>query len=125
VSKTIFPIMVGQKVFASPGGNAAYYHAKAQYLEGTIVRITKKYFYVKFNNYHSEEKFELSTFDSKCGDCNAYYTLYASLQELQNELEKAYMWNKLRNLFSYGSDDKVTYEKVKAVYNIICDGGSE
>lgn len=119
MKQTTFPIEVGQKVIAQPCGNARYYYVNKPYIDGVINKIARKYFYVQFN--YRTEKFEIDTFNSKCDDCNAHYILYASLQDFQNEEERVKMWRDLRNMFSWENENKLTYEKVKAIYDIAID----
>jgi hypothetical protein len=110
---------VGDKVYLVPVNNQARYIAGYDIFkhikEDEIVKIGKKYFYLKEHSYY---KFGITEMHDVSNYC-ANYVVYLNLQDFKDEKEKETLSFEIKKYFSSYGQIKLTLERLRQIYFII------
>lgn len=118
MEKMIFPIEVGQEVFLQPTGNLASMYS-IRLRSGTIVKIARKYFYVK-TGAPGLEKFEIESFININDDCNSAWVLWPSVAAYEETVELDRKLQYIRRYFQHRyQGNQIPPEVINAVYAVI------
>lgn len=114
-------IEIGTTVWMEPRGNIAKYGRDIR--SGTIVKIGRKYFYVKRHPQDSEpawEKFELDTLKNVNADDNSEYILYPSKEAYEDFAAVRQMRTDVRQYFmTIMPQRRVSDDGIRAIYKVL------
>ena len=121
-------LTVGQTVYLVPGGNAWYYHGKRAYIPAKVEKIAKKYVYVNYgSSSRSTLRFLKDTleFDREHSeDCNMFYTLYFSEDEIRRVKERSRQIQAIRDAFQCNSAvEAIAGDDIQKIYDVLVGCG--
>lgn len=111
---------VGQNLFILRVGSSVRY-AKLQTLEpATVVRVGRKFFYVRPDNWTSDEiPFHLEDWCHEAGGYEATYRLYESERELADEREALAVLIDIRKALEYGCAKRIPLENLRKISELL------
>ena len=121
MSKT-FPLEVGQSVYIEVANKYRPELPAKKMLDGTVAKIGRQYFYVKYNPRLTPIRFRKDTFKSAPMQDNPYdevYRIYETEKEFKDEMLARQYRSAIISCSNYGYMSKLSLEGAKAIYEIL------
>ena len=121
MSKT-FPLEVGQSVYIEVANKYRPELSAKKMLDGTVAKIGRQYFYVKYNPRLTPIRFRKDTFKSAPMQDNPYdevYRIYETEKEFKDEMLARQYRSAIISCNNYGDMSKLSLEGAKAIYEIL------